>query len=68
MKAVLIMGSTSDQPHADKKARSGEAEGKGKAKQACDAHKHPEGVFVINQKGCANARMFVLHIVGRSMW
>ena len=66
MKAVLIMGSTSDQHHADKITSSLDALSVGHETHAASAHKNPEKVLeIIRSYGPEEAVVFVT-IAGRS--
>ena len=66
MKAVLIMGSTSDQPHADKITGVLDTLGVEHVVHAASAHKNPERVLeIIRSFGEKDAVVFVT-IAGRS--
>ena len=60
MKAVLIMGSTSDQPHADKITSTLDTLGVKHEVHAASAHKNPEKVLeIIRSFGENDAVVFV---------
>ena len=66
MKAVLIMGSTSDQPHADKITSVLDTLGVEHEVHAASAHKNPERVLeIIRSFGEKDSVVFVT-IAGRS--
>jgi 5-(carboxyamino)imidazole ribonucleotide mutase len=66
MKAILIMGSTSDQHHADKIISTLDALGVDRETHVASAHKNPEKVLeIIRSYGLEEAVVFVT-IAGRS--
>ena len=66
MKAVLIMGSTSDQPHADKITSALDALGVKNEVHAASAHKNPEKVLEIIRSFGENDAVVFVTIAGRS--
>ena len=66
MKAVLIMGSTSDQPHADKITSTLDTLGVEHEVHAASAHKNPEKVLEIIRSFGENDAVVFVTIAGRS--
>ena len=63
MKAVLIMGSTSDQPHADKITSTLDTLGVEHEVHAASAHKNPEKVLeIIRSFGEKDAAVSYTHL------
>jgi len=66
MKAYILMGSTSDQPHGDKVAAGLTAEGIDSEFLAKSAHKDPIGVLEYVQEKSAESKVVFITIAGRS--
>ena len=66
MKAVIIMGSTSDQGHADKITGALDGLGVGHETHAASAHKNPERVLEIIRSVGKEDRVVFVTIAGRS--
>ena len=66
MKAVLIMGSTSDQPHADKITSTLDTLGIEHEVHAASAHKNPEKVLEIIRAYKKGDKIVFVTIAGRS--
>jgi len=66
MKAVLIMGSTSDQPHADKITSTLDTLGVEHETHAASAHKNPEKVLDIIRSFNERESIVFVTIAGRS--